>query len=76
MLDHTEIGPRLREAREAKGWTQSDLARASGVNQATISYIESGQKHVNSGVLVRIATSLGVSTDDLLGLSEKSFTKA
>lgn len=32
----------LRQAREAKGWTQEQLAAASGINQRNISKIETG----------------------------------
>jgi transcriptional regulator with XRE-family HTH domain len=34
---------RIRELREARGWSQVHLGRQAGVNQATISRIENGQ---------------------------------
>lgn len=41
-LPRMEIGERIRRAREAKGWSQADLARAIGVTQPTIQMIENG----------------------------------
>ena len=37
-----EIGPRLRAARLARGLSQRQLARQSGVANATISQVEAG----------------------------------
>lgn len=37
MKQHT-----LREAREAKGWTLTELADRAGVNKGTVSRLESG----------------------------------
>jgi transcriptional regulator with XRE-family HTH domain len=37
------IGHRLREAREARGLTQVDVAARTGIRQATISKFEKGQ---------------------------------
>jgi transcriptional regulator with XRE-family HTH domain len=34
---------RIAYCRERKGWSQAQLARASGVNQSVISRIESGE---------------------------------
>jgi HTH-type transcriptional regulator / antitoxin HipB len=50
----------LQELREAKGWSQAELARQSGVAQATISRIEAGTRRVDLDVLERLADSLGV----------------
>lgn len=35
-------GPRVRAERKARGWSQSDLARRTGLRQATVSRIECG----------------------------------
>lgn len=39
----TPIRLRLKELREARGWTQTELADRAGVPQGTISKIESGK---------------------------------
>lgn len=44
--------------REAKGWTQRDLATASGLSQAVISKIESGQVDVSHERLTHLAQVL------------------
>jgi transcriptional regulator with XRE-family HTH domain len=51
---------RLKELREARGWTQSDLARESGVPQPTISRIEKGTSAIDLGVLERLANALDI----------------
>jgi len=38
--DMNDLGKRLRDARNVRGFTQEALARKSGVSQATISDIE------------------------------------
>jgi transcriptional regulator with XRE-family HTH domain len=38
-----QTGERIRQAREAKGWSQADLAQAVGISQAAIQKIESGE---------------------------------
>ena len=60
------IGHRVTTAREARAWTQSDLARRSGVSASYISRLESGEftrpSHEN---LAAIARSLGIRVSDL-----------
>ena len=52
---------RIRELREALGWTQAELGRRANVRQATISAIENEQtKGVDFDVLERLAHALGV----------------
>lgn len=38
-----DYGDRVREAREAKGWTQAELAEHSGVPKRTIQEVETGR---------------------------------
>lgn len=51
-------GERVRSARLLFGLTQHDLARAGGVSQSLISYVEKGQKEATDDLLDSIAHAL------------------
>lgn len=52
---------RLRELREAKGWSQAELARRAGVQRVTITVIEGGRtKGVDFSTLDKLARALEV----------------
>lgn len=48
MSQETRVGQRIREAREARGWSQEVLAREIGVSVRTITNLENG-RHENGG---------------------------
>jgi|CXWL01.1.fsa_nt_gi transcriptional regulator with XRE-family HTH domain len=52
------IGGALRQAREAKAWSQRELAARSGVTQANISKIETGQVDPQFSTIVELARFL------------------
>ena len=57
----------IRELRQKKGWTQTELARRAGVKQGVLSCIESGRtKNPRSDTLAAIASALGVSVERLM----------
>ena len=57
----------IRELRQKKGWTQTELARRAGVKQGVLSCIESGRtKNPRSDTLAAIAAALGVSVEQLM----------
>jgi len=60
-------GRRLRALREAKGWSQGELARRTGVTRASISYLEKGERSGHVATFRAIARALGISTGELLG---------
>ncbi len=62
------FGERLLEARKRQRMTQQDLADRVGVTRSAIGGYELEDKDASYGVLVKIATALGVSTDFLLGM--------
>jgi len=68
-LDET-FGQRLRAARlgahGGDGYGQTELARALGISQATVSDYERGRRRPPLGMLVRLAEALGVSVGWLL----------
>ncbi len=57
----------VRELRRRKGWSQQDLAGASGVGQDTISSLELGRHQPRPSTLRKIAGALGVEVADLFG---------
>ena len=63
---------RLKNSRESRGMTQIQLCEASGVSQAQLSLYESGQRSPTAETLIKLARSLGVSVDYLLGLVDIS----
>ena len=67
MTKNSEFGERLRTLRKARNWTQSDLARASGLTRSHISRLEAGAIQLPSrDRLHRLAQTLGTTPDDLL----------
>lgn len=60
-----KIGSKVRKHREAKGWSQDDLAFRLDVTQGTISNIESDKSIPNSLLLNRIAKELEVDINEL-----------
>jgi len=64
-IDPQQLGHRIRAARVAKGWTQTELA-GDDISVGYVSRIESGQRRPNSAVLGDLATRLGVPVDHLL----------
>lgn len=56
------IGERIKAAREAKGWTQQELADRMGYTQAVISYLENGKdsyEKPSSRVMMALERQLG-----------------
>jgi tetratricopeptide (TPR) repeat protein len=64
-LDPAELGQRIRAARVAKGWTQTQLA-GEDISVGYVSRIESGQRRPNAQTLEDLAARLGVPTEHLL----------
>lgn len=55
-----EIGKKIEISRREKNWTQSELAKHSGVDRTTISWYENGKiKKIGLENLTKIALSLG-----------------
>lgn len=57
---------KLREIRKAKGMTQEQLAKASGIHRITISKYEAGKVDPKTENAERLAAALGVTVDDLI----------
>ena len=57
----------LRELRELRGLTQSELGRLAGIAPGSVSHFETGQRVPSVESLVKLADALSVSVDALLG---------
>jgi len=58
---------RIKELREDRDLRQSDLAKATGIDQRTISNYETGKSNPDSYALIKLADFFGVSIDYLVG---------
>jgi ribosome-binding protein aMBF1 (putative translation factor) len=56
-----ELGRSVRELRERRGWSQTQLAKASGMTQPAVARFEAGGTVPTLMVLERLATALDVS---------------
>src|SRR5215475_7126758 len=60
-----DLGSRLREGRERKGFTVRGLARYVGVSPSLVSQIERGKVMPSVGTLYAVANQLELVVDDL-----------
>ncbi len=63
------IGERIHNSRIQLGLNQRELCEKAGITVSALSRYESGQREPKATILARLATSLNVSTDYLLGLT-------
>lgn len=62
---------RIKELREDRDLRQSDVARATGIDQRTISNYETGRSNPDSYALIKLADFFEVSVDYLLGRTDR-----
>jgi transcriptional regulator with XRE-family HTH domain len=60
------FGRRVRDARQAAGMTQEDLAVACGVERSYLSVLERGGRDPRLSTVARLARSLNLPPGDLL----------
>lgn len=65
------IGERLARIRKEKGLTQQMLADTIGATQRVITYYERESDSIPASKIVEIVKTLGISSDELLGLIEE-----
>lgn len=58
-----ELGAGVRELREARGWSQTQLANAAGMTQSAVARFEAGGTVPTLPVLERLAEALDVELD-------------
>lgn len=72
-----QLNERLQQFREKAGYENAKLfAKAIGMPYSTYSTYESGKSEPKATALIRIASALHVSVDDLLGYHISDFDKA
>lgn len=72
-----EVGERVRELREARGWTRTKLARLAGVSRQTVFNIERPTRDwpITDVVLARVALALDIPLADLDAAAAERITK-
>lgn len=53
-----QLGAAVKRARRKKGYTQKDLGELTGLRQATISQLESGEVGAQLGTVLRVLAAL------------------
>lgn len=62
---------RLKQLRKAKGYTQIRVQMETGIEQALLSKYENGERIPPTETLLKLADFYNVSTDYLLGRTDK-----
>jgi transcriptional regulator with XRE-family HTH domain len=63
-----QLGQRIRQLREARGWSQDTFAHLAGLNRAYPHKIERAKVDLRFSTLLRIAAVFELSVDQLLKL--------
>lgn len=61
-----QIAPRLRRAREWKGFSLAELARATGISTSTLSRLESAQRKPSLELLLPVTTAFGIPLHEIV----------
>jgi len=60
------VGARIREKRNARRMSLSDVAEQADISTATLSRIETGKQNIDVGLMINIARILHLSPHDLI----------
>ncbi len=66
----TAIGTRVRQERQARGWTLDRLAEAAGVSRRMVVNVEQGAANPSVGTLLRVSDALGVGLPALVAVPQ------
>lgn len=66
------IKNKIRDLREDMDLRQTDVAKATGIDQKTLSNYETGKTNPDSYAIIKLAEFFDVSTDYLLGYSRSN----
>lgn len=74
-MENITISKKLKELREEKGYLQKFVADKIGVRGNTLSGYENGTRSPDPEMIIRLAELYDVSTDYLLGRTDKRITE-
>ena len=60
------LGNNVRRLREAKGWSQEDLAEKANLHRTYVSGIERGVRNPSLTIIFKLAEGLGIEPGNLL----------
>ena len=69
IMDKVNFGEWLRQIREDRGWSQSDLARLSGLHRQIINKTENGVSDPALKTYIALSNALGVSLISILRIA-------
>jgi hypothetical protein len=69
-----ELGDVLEKSRDGKGWTQSDLARSSGIKVSEISRMERYEFIPDDAILINLAEVLGLHAPSLIAVAKATWS--
>jgi transcriptional regulator with XRE-family HTH domain len=62
------LGARIKAARLALGYSYGQVAEIADIDPGTLTRIEKGEREPSAWVLSRLAPTLGVTVDSLIGV--------
>jgi len=62
----TAFGRKIRQLREARGWSQEDMAVVVGLDRSYVGSVERGERNVSLENIVKFAKALDVSLSRLM----------
>lgn len=66
------LNNRLKEMRERAGMTQQELSERLGITQQSVYYYEKGSRDIKASMLISMASALGCTVSELLGIDSVS----
>lgn len=66
-MEQFQVAQRIRAFRKLKGYTQDELARKLGISIAVLGSVERGTRKADDKLIERIASTLGIRSEELQG---------
>jgi transcriptional regulator with XRE-family HTH domain len=76
LIAGTDVGERLWELREERGWSQKRTAREAGLSHVTVAHLETGKVEPRMPTLRKLARTFGMTVDEFLGVEDSTETSA